>query len=371
MFKTRLVSIGVVLVLLIGGSLWLGACAKPAPTAVSPTPATVTKLEFSCALPQTHFRLIVWQRIANQLMARTNGTVEIRFHYLESLLKDAEALEGVSKGTADMAIYWTAYNPARMPLLYLTEQPFLVDQPGVDGLARMKLYEEFPEMRKELEANNVVCITQHGLPPCIIGLNKVVNNLDELLQALKGMKIRSMGPLNQIMQNLGATPVPLSTPDTYTALQRGLVDGFTYMPFNTTADFKWEEVSKCYVVEPGIGIYASGGVYVNKNTWQKLPQGARDTLSELGASATMLEMEQLMITERKALAACAQQQIKLLRLTEQEKKRFFEAAGGSKLWEDAIAKVEAQQLPGRRLLQRYQELAKGLASQGIYTAPWK
>ncbi|MEZ2722045.1 TRAP transporter substrate-binding protein DctP [Paenalcaligenes hominis] len=93
-------------------------------------------------------------------------------------------------------------------------------------------------------------------------VNKPIDNAD-----LKGFKIRSTPVYLALLRNLGATALQISPGETYTALERGVVDGYGW-PSVGLLDLGWQEKTK-YRVEPGF-YNVEVSFFINKNSWEKL-----------------------------------------------------------------------------------------------------
>ena len=70
--------------------------------------------------------------------------------------------------------------------------------------------------------------------------------------------------------------------EVYTALERGVVDGYGW-PITGIFDLGWQEKTK-YRVDPGF-YTAEVSALVNKTTWDKLTDAQRDILKKAGARA--------------------------------------------------------------------------------------
>lgn len=93
-------------------------------------------------------------------------------------------------------------------------------------------------------------------------LNKEIDKAD-----LKGFKIRSTPVYLALLRTLGATALQISPGETYTALERGVVDGYGW-PSVGLLDLGWQEKTK-YRVEPGF-YNVEVSFFMNKNSWEKL-----------------------------------------------------------------------------------------------------
>lgn len=96
---------------------------------------------------------------------------------------------------------------------------------------------------------------------------------------LTGMKFRVSPVYTPLVSALGGTPVPMAPGDVYTALERGVVDGFgwTYTGIDI---WGWHEVNKYVIDHPFYSL--DGAILINKKVWDKLPADIRATLEEIG-----------------------------------------------------------------------------------------
>lgn len=92
-----------------------------------------------------------------------------------------------------------------------------------------------------------------------------------------GMKLRSVPVYRAFFQSLGATPLQVPPGEVFTALERGVVDGYGW-PSVGIFDLGWQEKTK-YRVEPGF-YNVEVGFYMNQNTWKKLDDAQRAFLDK-------------------------------------------------------------------------------------------
>ena len=78
------------------------------------------------------------------------------------------------------------------------------------------------------------------------------------------------------MKTVGATPIQMPPPDVYTAMERGVVDGYI-LPPGTIRDFGLVPVSK-FIVFPGF-YEPCQFVLINLDLWKKLPKHLQDLLT--------------------------------------------------------------------------------------------
>ena len=102
-------------------------------------------------------------------------------------------------------------------------------------------------------------------------LNKKIDKPD-----LTGLKIRVTPVYRDFFTALGATVMQTAPGEVYTALERGVVDGYGW-PIGGIFDLNWQEKTK-YRVDPGF-YDAEVSLLVNQDAWKKLSQTQRDFLT--------------------------------------------------------------------------------------------
>lgn len=118
-----------------------------------------------------------------------------------------------------------------------------------------------------------------------------------------GFKLRSVPVYRAFFQAVGAAPLQVPPGEVYTALERGVVDGYGW-PSIGVFDLGWQEKTK-YRVEPGF-YNVEVSFFMNQNTWKKLDAGQRAFLDKQITWAEALTAEDLKIaSEEKARQATA------------------------------------------------------------------
>ncbi|TMH47027.1 MAG: C4-dicarboxylate ABC transporter substrate-binding protein, partial [Betaproteobacteria bacterium] len=93
---------------------------------------------------------------------------------------------------------------------------------------------------------------------------------------LSGLKIRITPVYRDFFQALGATVMQTPPGEVYTALERGVVDGYGW-PIHGIFDLNWQEKTK-YRVDPGF-YNAEVSIVVNLDKWKGLTAQQRDLLN--------------------------------------------------------------------------------------------
>ena len=108
--------------------------------------------------------------------------------------------------------------------------------------------------------------------------NKRIDKAD-----LTGLKLRIAPIYRDFFQKLGANVVQIAPGEVYTALERGVVDGYGW-PLTGLFDQNWQKMTK-FRVEPGF-YNAEVSLVVNLDVWKKLNPKQRELLQK-----HMLELE--------------------------------------------------------------------------------
>src|SRR5688572_18589679 len=94
--------------------------------------------------------------------------------------------------------------------------------------------------------------------------------------SLAGLKIRITPVYRDFFTALGATVMQTAPGEVYTALERGVVDGYGW-PIGGIFDLNWQNLTR-YRVDPGF-YDAEVSLLVNQDAWKKLSQTQRDFLT--------------------------------------------------------------------------------------------
>ena len=216
-----------------------------APASSSPAAAAKTiELKFSSGSPPPPSGLSTidadWAKLIEQRTAAIGKPVKITFYWAEALGKMADQYNLLANGFADIVAPWgPQHMPGRMPLLEVLQLPCLFPSSEVASQVSWQLVQNHPELQKEVSDAKLLYF--HSSPNAGISMRtKQIKTLADL----KGMKIAARpGVTSETVKALGAVPVGMGVPDTYAALQSGVLDG-GIINWEAQNSFKWYEVTK-------------------------------------------------------------------------------------------------------------------------------
>ncbi|MCF8094093.1 MAG: TRAP transporter substrate-binding protein, partial [Desulfobacteraceae bacterium] len=206
--------------------------------------AETIELKFSTSFSPKHTQQVkVFEPWAEKINELTDGQVKVNFFPGGALGKAGDQVDLVKSGIADITYTLHDYTPGRFPLTSVFELPFMVPSGPRTSWAMWKMFEEVPEFQKEYKDFKVLSLFCHP------GGN--FNTVDKPIKSLedfKGMKIRTASPsVTKALKTFGATPVNMPVTETYTAMERGVVDG-TVLPWEGLFVFNLYELTS-YCVE--------------------------------------------------------------------------------------------------------------------------
>lgn len=220
-------------------------------------------LKVVSAFPETSTyvkRLEAWIARAND---EGKGTVRLNFIGGPKAVPTFEVGNAVRTGVVDMAMSTGAFYTNVFPesdALKLTQMPIAEQRRNGAYDYVNRIWNQKGNMQY------LARIVEHQ--PFHLYLNKKIEKPD-----LTGLKIRVTPVYRDFFTALGATVMQTAPGEVYTALERGVVDGYGW-PIGGIFDLNWHERTK-FRVDPGF-YDAEVSLLVNLDTWKKLTPAQRD-----------------------------------------------------------------------------------------------
>lgn len=228
------------------------------------------------------------QRWADEVEDLTDGGVTVEFHYSQSLVDADESLQATVDGRADMAQVGSLYAASDLPMYTVSELPFETDNPEAQMLALDRLFQENDAYRGNFEQQGVRQLFPLPIGIAVVGLNESAESPEDLA----GQSVRSGGVVSEAMISAGANPVSMTATDVYESMERGVIDGYTSLGIANLSTFGLSE-STSYVVEPGIGSYASSVVVLNEELFDSMPEDYQEAVTTASQNAVGYGLDEL------------------------------------------------------------------------------
>ena len=240
--------------------------------------ADVIKLKFANYFPITHMNSVMMGKFCDELNKKLAGKVELTQYPGSILLSAPKMAAGVSAGIADIGLSNLSYTRGRFPVMEIMELPLGYPSAWIAGHVANDFYNKFKP--KDFDAYHVLMLSTSP-----INVIQTLNKPAKTLEDIKGLKLRGTGRLGDIVKALGATPIPIETPDLYDSLKRGVIEG-ALLPLETLKGFKTGEVQKYVTASWKVGSAYCFYVLMNKQKWDSLPDDVKKVINEFSKEFT-------------------------------------------------------------------------------------
>ena len=228
--------------------------------------AQETTLRVVSAFPENQFyvkRTLEWIEKVNK---EGKGTLQLNFIGGPKAIPTFEVGNAVKTGVVDVALSTGAFYTNLMPeadALKLAEVSAAEQRKNGAFALINKIWAE--------KANMAYLARVVEFTPFHLYLNKKIDKPD-----LTGLKIRITPVYRDFFQAMGAAVMTTAPGEVYTALERGVIDGYGW-PIHALFDLNWQEKTK-YRVDPGF-YNAEVSLIMNLDKWKALPHAAHEYLS--------------------------------------------------------------------------------------------
>lgn len=208
-----------------------------------------------------------FEDLIKKVNADGKGVIQIQYIGGPKAMPPFEVGNAVKSGVIDIGNVTSAFYTSLMPeaeALKLATQP-------IQQQRRNGAWEYLNKLHNEKMNVWYLARTGDGVPFHLY-LNKPIEKAD-----LKGLTIRVTPIYRSFFTALGANLVQTAPGEVYTALERGLVDGYGW-PIQGIFDLGWQEKTK-YRVDPGF-YQVDVNILVNLDRWKKLTEAQRDVLTK-------------------------------------------------------------------------------------------
>jgi TRAP-type C4-dicarboxylate transport system substrate-binding protein len=233
--------------------------------------AETTTITALSAWPRTASETLQFLKFVKLFQAEADlkypGEIKIDYKGAGEVIKNTEQVEALRTGLIDMVFmagsYYTSIIPEVDIMSLSTKTPW---QEKADGVL------DYLEQIHNKKANAHVLGRVGSGSYFHVFLSKPISSMADF----KGLKLRSSATPVPFIKSMGVNPVGMPPPDIYTAMERGVVDGYI-LPPATIRDFGLIKASK-YMVYPGFYKPATF-ILMNLDKWNKLPAHLQELLT--------------------------------------------------------------------------------------------
>jgi TRAP-type C4-dicarboxylate transport system substrate-binding protein len=295
------------------------------------------KLTYSCFFPATHIQSKLADAWGKEIEKRTKGKVVIEYYPGQTLTKADQCYDGVVNGISDIGFSVLGYTRGRFPLMEVVDLP-LGYKSGMQATKVVNaVYDHFKG--KVLTDTQVMYLHAHG-PGFVNTRGTAVRKLEDM----KGLKIRAHGTSAKVVKALGGTPVGMPMPETYSALQKGVVDGAMY-PLEANKGWKLADVID-FVTEDFAAAYTTSFfVVMNKDKWKALPADVQKIILEINKEWIPKHGAAWDQSDKEGLEFLLEKKKQVIKLDDKEMARW--GAAVKPVLVDYVTEMKKKNLPGQ------------------------
>jgi TRAP-type C4-dicarboxylate transport system substrate-binding protein len=234
-----------------------------------------TKWDLYAFTGVTHPITVRYKMFADEVKKATNGKLEIIVRPAGELpFRATEVIKATSLGQVQLAAAYQGFISGTVPIASIASLPFLVR--NAEELDKVwPLIDKYT--KSEFEKQGVRTLFWHTWPEQnVYGKGKPIKTIADF----KGRKIRSTdGKQAEMLKQLGASSISLTTPEVPVAMERGVAEGFMTAGFNVIGA-KWYEFTEWGWMGD---VHIGGPDYLVMNiaAYEKLPAEVRAQLDDV------------------------------------------------------------------------------------------
>ena len=218
-------------------------------------------------------------KFAKEVERRSNGQIKINIFPAESLVKAGATHTALKSGAVDLAIYPYIYASGAIPEMNLTLLP------GVwkshDDVYRFRESPAWKQLEGKAEQYGFKTLTWIQISGGVASTRKpIIGPAD-----VAGAKARVAGKMMEAaMQKAGASTVSVTSPETYNAMQLGVLDT-VWTSSSTFGSLRLYEVAKYYTSPEKLSIFFTiEPICISMKTWNRLTPAQQKILADVGKS---------------------------------------------------------------------------------------
>ena len=309
-------------------------------------------LRFSTLMAKTHqIHQSVYEIWLKVIEKRSNGKIQPKMYSAGVLHAAADGFKACANNITDMTHGYPVWAPGSFHLMHVMDLPFAFPYRCYHVGSRVgeELFTKY--FKAEYEKCGVYLANYHVMSPYQILSKKPIRQVGDL----KGIKIRTpTGPQVEMMKRLGAIPVFMTTAETYSAFQKGIIDavllydgGFYSMRLYEVGKYK----------TGNLGMSTAGVPFcLNRKWFDALPKDLKRVFYEsmrIASPIAALGFEASDMVARKEMEKAG---VVTIDLSPAERQKFEDTF--KQVWETFLVENEKKGLPARQLTEDLKGLSK-------------
>lgn len=256
-------SVGLILMLAV--LPFMAACAQPAPA-----PAEPIVLKGLGFLPTTHPHTQKWLHFIEMVNERTNGELTIDYLGGHEVIPMIDAPLALLEGIVDIIQTGDTFYKSLAPGAHAMGCRTI----SMEEERKIGYHDLMVELHEKAGFYYLGNGAPSGGPEFYLWLNREASGLEDI----KGAKIASMMSIAKVCEELGMIPAPMASAEIYTALERGVVDGYIG---SITGVYPrgFHEVLEVCIDHPFWS--QSMPTLLSMDSWNRIPQNLQDRLIEV------------------------------------------------------------------------------------------
>ena len=271
------------------------------------------ELKIWCAWIPDHFSANPFMHMFNDMVNEKGKAVNLSIKYVggPEVFSAFDGIESLRSGVVDVAytaaVYHASVVPEARAMMFSQLTPMEERKTGA-----YKMMDKFHR-----DKAGVHFLFRLGLQPYFnFYMNVDLDKVD-----FKGLKLRSTPAYDAIIKHLGGAIVRTQVSEIYTALDRGMIQGYG-LPTLGLPDYKLEEVTK-YLWGPAF--YCSPtSVYINLAKWNSLAEAQRNVLTEIGKTLEVESTKMFPDFVKKDHEVIQKAGVKIYKLSPENEKKLLE-----------------------------------------------
>ena len=209
---------------------------------------------------------------ARQVEEDSNGRIKVEIFPSATLSKPDVTYDAAAKGTIDIGVQPHGYTSGRFPVTQIAELPGVSESGEQLGCVLHTLYDD-GIISNEYEDTHLLYMMGSG-PHGLHTVDTPIRTPSDL----NGMRIRRTSSVAaDLLESVGATTIGMPASDTYTSLQRGVIDEVS-LPWQPIQAFRLDEIVNTHTYVPFYN--AAFVVTMNKDKYESLPDDLKKVIDD-------------------------------------------------------------------------------------------